>query len=389
MNSSPEPKLLSWLSIRKRLPLYLAFAATGFSCALPGALMPWLLARWSLQDSQVGLLLRLFFVGGTSGALLSRGSLRWSIFRGTLCTSIGAALLPFASGRTANGAILLFGLGLGITMTSISLLQARRWTETLPAEMTRLNLLWAIGACTAPWIILHEGIRNTANAKNVLLLLAAAFAIFGVWVAAFERDEPRPTPSQAEAGSLKLAGFAAPLSLLVLVLCATGVEASSAGWLATYSQRSGDSLRVTIGAPTCFWIGLLTSRLVHSSAAIGRATKRFLLTWNLLAMAMALAALILFRNGPVLLSAAFAIGFAAGPIYPLLLAMVFEHDSGNTVYVIGGIGSALLPLLTGAVSSRAGSLRLGIAVPCIAAMIMAAAGWSAVRMSGASPQGTE
>ena len=378
MTALPDPTLFSRFSLRKRLPLYIAFAATGFSCAIPGALMPWLLARWTLQDSQVGLLLGLFFVGGTSGALLSRGSLRWSIFRGAICTASGAALLPFASGRSANGVILLFGLGLGITMTSISLLQSRRCTDTRPAEMTRLNLLWAIGACTGPWIILHEGARNATNAKNVLLILAAIFAIFCVWVAAFERDEP--SVDTAQISSSRFIQFAAPLSLLLLVVCATGVESSSAGWLATYSQRSGDSLGVTIGAPTCLWIGLLTSRLIHSSAAIGRATRQFLLTWNLLAMAAALAALVLFRNGPMLMSAAFVIGFAAGPIYPLLLALVFEHDSGNTVYVLGGIGSALLPFLTGAVSSRTGSLRMGILVPCLAAVVMTAMGWSFTRI---------
>jgi MFS transporter, FHS family, glucose/mannose:H+ symporter len=377
MSSLQESAVIDRSSLWRRLPLYLAFAATGFSCALPGALMPWLLARWTLKDSQAGLLLGLFFVGGTCGALLSRGSLRWSIFRGALCTSLGAALLPFASGRTANGVILLFGLGLGIAMTSISLLQSRRCTDTRPAEMTRLNLLWAIGACTGPWIILHEGARNAANATNVLLILAGIFAVFGAWIAAFERDEPTLDPSPAS--SPRLVSFAAPLSLLLLVVCATGVESSSAGWLATYSQRSGDSLGVTIGAPTCLWIGLLTSRLVHSSDAIGRATRQFLLTWNLLAMAAALAALVLFRNGSVLMAAAFVTGFAAGPIYPLLLALVFEHDSGNTVYVLGGIGSALLPYLTGAVSSRTGSLRMGILMPCIAAIVMAATGWSFTR----------
>ena len=209
MTALPGPSPVGQFSLRKRLPLYLAFAATGFSCALPGALMPWLLARWTLKDSQVGLLLGLFFVGGTSGALLSRGSLRWSIFRGAICTSLGAAALPFASGRAANGAMLLFGLGLGITMTSISLLQSRRCTDTRPAEMTRLNLLWAIGACTGPWIILHEGARNAANAKNVLLILAGVFAVFCIWVASFERDEPSLATSQTPAP--RLFQFAAPL----------------------------------------------------------------------------------------------------------------------------------------------------------------------------------
>jgi len=359
-----------------RTLIYAGFTATGVSLALPGALMPWLLAHWSLQDSQAGLLLFLFFIGGTGGALLSRGSLRWSIVRGAACTALGAAWLPFASRYTAYAEILLYGLGLGVTMTSISLLQSRRFAADCAAEMTRLNLLWAIGACIGPWFVLHDGVLDGAHARYVLLIIAAAFAVFAALTAAFERDPP---PSQSSPSSTRGWLLAAPLPLLLLVFCITGVESSSGGWLATYSQRSGHSLGITIGAPTCFWAGLLFSRLLHSSSRISRAARRFLLTWNLAAMAAALASLILFHAAPTMLAAAFVIGFAAGPMYPLLLALVLEHNSGPAVFVLAGLGSAALPFLTGALSTSAGSLRTGLLVPTAAALAMLIAGWSTSR----------
>jgi MFS transporter, FHS family, glucose/mannose:H+ symporter len=367
-----------------RTLIYAGFTATGVSLALPGALMPWLLAHWSLQDSQAGLLLFLFFIGGTGGALLSRGSLRWSIVRGAACTALGAAWLPFASRYTAYAAILLYGLGLGVTMTSISLLQSRRFAADCAAEMTRLNLLWAIGACIAPWFVLHDGVLDGAHARYVLFLIAAAFALLAALTAVFEHDPPPPPqlPTSSARGWL----FAAPFPLLLLVFCITGVESSSGGWLATYSQRGGHSLGITIGAPTCFWAGLLFSRLLHSSSRISRAARRFLLTWNLAAMAAALASLILFHAAPIMLTAAFVIGFAAGPMYPLLLALVLEHNSGPTVFVLAGLGSAALPFFTGALSTLAGSLRAGLLVPTAAAIAMLIAGWSTSRTrSSTSP----
>jgi hypothetical protein len=357
--------------------MYAGFTATGISIALPGALMPWLLAHWSLQDSRGGVLLFLFFFGNTCGALASRGSLRWSIVRGAICTSLGAALLPFASSGVAYAAIFLYGLGLGITMTSISLLQSRVWATNCAAELTRLNLFWAIGASSGPWLVLHDGVRDAAHSEHVLLSLAVAFAVFAVWAMALGEDpqmQVRPSnPSE------RFALTAAPLPLLVLVFCATGVESSSGGWLATYSQRSGHSLAITIGAATCFWAGLFVSRLLHSSSRIGLAARGFLLTWNLAGMVGSVAVLILFRDAAMMLAAAFVVGFTVGPMYPLLLALVFEHDGGNIIFVLAGLGAASLPLLTGTISSATRSLRAGLVVPCAAAAAMALAGWSTWR----------
>jgi len=68
-------------------------------------------------------------------------------------------------------------------------------------------------------------------------------------------------------------------------------------------------------------------------------------------------------------------------MYPLLLALVLEHNSGPAVFVLAGLGSAALPFLTGALSTSAGSLRAGLLVPAAAAIAMVAAGWATVRNS--------
>jgi len=373
----PHPPQPATGSLYRHTLLYATFAATGVALALPGALMPWLLAHWAMRDSQAGLFLFLFFFASTGGAMLSRGSLTASIARGTACTALGAALLPFASRSTSYLAIVLYGLGLGITMTSTSLLQSRRYAADCAPEMTRLNLLWAIGACTGPWLVLHDGVLDGTHAQHVLLALALAFGLFAILILAFEKNIPAPVRTHTKASRFTL--LAAPFPLLLLIFCATGVESSAGSWLATYAHRSGESLGITIGAPTCFWAGLLASRILQSSSRISHIARRSLLTWNLVAMTAALTGLIFFHEGLLMLTAAFIVGFAAGPMYPLLLALIFEHDSSNMIFVLAGLGSAALPFLTGTLSTAANSLRSGLLVPAAAAAAMAIAGWSTSR----------
>ena len=107
--------------------IYTGFVATGISVALPGALLPLLLRRWNLGDARGGLLLFCFFIASTTGALLSRGVMNRSVARGSALTAVGAAWLALASRDWAFAAIAVYGLGLGIAMTSTSLLVSRRW----------------------------------------------------------------------------------------------------------------------------------------------------------------------------------------------------------------------------------------------------------------------
>jgi len=217
-------------------------------------------------------------------------------------------------------------------------------------------------------------VRDGHHERHVLFALAAGFVLLAVCLSL----EPTPGIPAIETGARTqkhYALFSTPFSLLLMVFCAAGVESSSGSWLAAYSQRSGDGLDIIIGAPTCFWAGLLASRLLHSSSRIGKATRDFLLTWNLLLMAASLGAILVFHQGVLIVAAAFLLGFSAGPVYPLLIALVLENYQGSKIFVLAGIGSASLPLLTGALSSATGALRAGLLVPCAAALAMAVAGW--------------
>jgi fucose permease len=374
---SSKVKLTKSMRPAATVVAYCAFAATGIGVQLPGTLLSSLLARWSLNDEQAGLLFFVFFVGSSFGAVLSRGLLSRSIARGCLAIAAGACLLAVASRGAAFAAMALLGLGLGLTMTSISLLQSRRQAAARTAEMARLNLAWALGASLGPALLLRGVAQWSVPA--VLYAMAAGFAVLAVLAMAILPDVPAPTRSAlSPSASVK----AIPLLLLTMVPLATGVESSVGGWLAAYSKRDGLMLNQTIGTVTCFWAGILLSRMVQSHRGMAVRSQDVALRFAPWLMTAGLLLLLAGHGDPWMPAGTALLGFGLGPIYPLLVALVLRHgEAGNLVFLAGGIGASSLPLLTGLVSGRTGSLAIGLTVPLAASIALGMIGllWRDVR----------
>ncbi|HEY5380831.1 MAG TPA: MFS transporter [Acidobacteriaceae bacterium] len=384
-----------------RAGLYLGFAATGVGAAMPGALLPLLMPRWNLGDARGGLLLFCYFLANTVGALASRGAMNRSLARGALLTAAGAVWLGVASRAWGFGAMAVYGLGLGIAMTSTSLLVSRRFPAERRVEMMRLNLLWAAGACAGPWLGLGGRALRVGGSSmrplHVLLGIAAFFAAWAMWTWAAEGFRATVADVVEEGSGLSVQGsegssglkvsadrsgrwmlLAIPLPLLVLVFCATGVESSTGGWLAAYAHRVGETVGTTIGAATAFWVGLLSSRVVHSVRWMERMGERMVLTMSTVLMVAGLAVLVAWPSGTSGIAAALVVGFGAGPVYPLLLAMVLRKRETRGIFVLAGCGAAALPLMTGAVSGWIHSLAAGLGAPLAAAAVMMVLSWRVV-----------
>lgn len=368
--------------MRSRVGLYLGFTVTGISVSMPGALLPLLLRRWSLGDAYGGLLLFCFFISSTTGALVSRGAMNRSVARGAVLTAGGAVWLGVASRGWGFAAMAMYGLGLGMAMTSTSLLASRRWPAERRTEMMRLNLLWAAGACAGPWLGLGgHALRSAVSTSRPLHVLTALGIFFAAWAlwnwmaeGAGARDVDGVPASEARTATKpgrRWLMLTIPLPLLVILFSATGVESSTGGWLAAYAQRLGETAGTTIGAATAFWAGLLSARVVHSVRRTERLNERTVLAGSAALMAAGLVVLIAGPAGVTSVVAAYAVGFGTGPMYPLALTMVLRRCESLGVFVLAGVGSAVLPLATGAVSSYVHSLAGGLGVPLAAATIMA------------------
>ncbi len=356
----------SLLSFTSTVILSLLFTLSGVGTALLGSALPAFLAHWSLKDRDGGLLFFMAWFGSALGALLSRGKPANSVARGVILVAVACFALIHAGRISAFPLIFCYGLGLGITMTSISLLRSQREEARRAQELNRLNLLWAIGAVASPTLAAHA--LFTSGIAYLFALLGFAFAFLGLWVVAVEPRLPSFSPRYVSHKGL-------PLSSLPLVLCAVsalmvGIEASLGGWLTTYVKRADHSVAGAVTATSAFWAGLLASRALNSTPLLLRFNAIYSLRSYVWLVTVTLCLLSLTHHPGTLLTLAFILGFGLGPLYPLLLALVLPRYRGNRVFFCAGLGSAVLPWLTGVLSSGAGSLRAGLAIPCAAGCLL-------------------
>ncbi len=345
--------------------VYTLFTLAGIALVLPGALLPIFLAKFLLRDAQGGTLLFAAFLGSAAGALLARGRLPHSIARGAGITALGVFSLAYAEHlATLLAAILLYGLGLGITMTSASLFQARNNAANRSAELTRMNLLWSLGATAGPWLGLHTAERWSVSIT--LISVGCCFMLLGLLAIFTLEFQAEATNGSQHSAITRWTG----LLLLVAIFLSTGIEAAAGGWLTTYAERIRGTLTFTVRAGTCFWAGILVSRFTQSVPKVAAASKRILLLLGPTLMISGLI-LLLFGNKAMISPGAFTLGLGIGPMYPLLLSYSLSAgEQRNLAFLIAGCGSSLLPFLTGEVSGAFGGLRNGLAVPLVGAVVM-------------------
>jgi fucose permease len=252
-------------------------------------------------------------------------------------------------------------------MTSVSLFQSRRWPERRITEFARLNLTWAVGAGVGPAVLL----RSSVLFGTTIVLHAAAgvlfvFALLVIWIV-----PAMDSPIQERSSWLRSVR-SVPIILLGLIPLATGVESGVNSWLSSYVMRGGHVLIVTISATTAFGVGLIASRLFHSRRNAAEASKRIILRLHPWFIVVGIL-LLLLSNLPILtVLAAFLTGVGVGPMYPLVLALLLNHnEAGNSGFLAGGIGASVLPMITGEVSSWTHSLRTGLCVLLLAAILIA------------------
>jgi fucose permease len=370
-------KQLALSAYLSRIVVYAGFAATGVGMALPGSVLPTLLVQWQLSDSQAGLFFFMGWMGTSVGALLVRPSRVRSMALGSFLVTLGAVGLAYGTRWSCFGWMAIFGIGLGMAMTAISLLQAGRNFERRAAELNQLNLVWALGACLCPTLAAHS--LRVANTHVIFAVMGFFFFLLSLWTLIFERDapatavQPHGGDSRWKLSRLRNLGLW-PLSLVIVTLLPTGIEASMGAWIASYVQRTEQAITTTVTAGTCFWVGLMLSRLLSSTLLLWRRSERFVLAQSLSTVVIGMILLIATRASLGIIPGVFLIGFGLGPVYPLLLAIALQYSENTLIFFIAGLGSAVLPWMTGIVSTSTSSLRIGLLVPLAASGLMLALG---------------
>lgn len=364
---------------------------------LPGPLLPVMAARWGLRDVQSGDFFAAVFLASTVGSIFSPHWLRRNLPLGYASMTAGVLMLIVAE-QTAGASLghglaltsfALIGLGIGLSVTATNLTvgitavqnaSAGAGTGERARQISIVNLWWGIGAVVCPWLIAAVEPRGLLPALLLVIALATAGMCAGLlpqWrepefgIAGLARSSARP-----QAAILMF--FAVFLFLYV------GVETAVGGWITTYSNRfSGMTVARASLMVSLYWMALLAGRWLGSMALKGLAERVILLP----GLGLALAAVIMLvrpHSTGVVLTAVAVTGAGFGPVFPIgvsrMLGRVADHRNTGWVFAMTASGGAALPWLTGLISTRTGSLRMGFAVPVVAlaAILILAAAENAV-----------
>jgi MFS transporter, FHS family, glucose/mannose:H+ symporter len=362
------PRSVDWL-------LHLGFALTGAGTVLLGALLPRLSPAWHLRDKDSGLLLLVQFAASASGALLVRRNLWKTLTIGyaLLCAGgIGIYLLQ----QRSLPAFAVFGLGLGLAMTSTNMITSRRHAERMGAALALLNFSWSAGSVACPLFIVpflrHFAARDAFAAIGLLGLPFAGLPLLLKGAAeGASSDKSPPPPNIREAATI--------VYFALLAFLYVGIEASVGNWLTTYATRTttltfaGSTMAVAV-----FWAAIVIGR-ASTPAILAWMSESVLYRAAVVVTAFAVALLLLAHSPVSVLAGSALTGLSLAPVFPLLLALflraIGRSRNAGWVFALAGLGGAVLSWLTGMVSSSSGSLRIGLLVPGAAALLMVILGF--------------
>ena len=365
--------------------LHLGIALTGVGTVLLGAILPRLSAQWHLRDKDAGLLLLVQFATASSGALLVRGNLWKTLALGYGLFSAGGVSILLLQ-QESLPAFGVYGLGLGLAMTSNNMLAGRRHPKRMGAALALLNFSWSAGSVACP-LLAAQFLRHAAcgTAFGLVGLLALPFALLPLLA---DRDDLNPSPDSASAPS----GIKEATTILYFALLAflyVGMEAAVGSWMTTYTTRTtawtfaGSTLAVAV-----FWAALLVGRGL-TPALLAWVAELRLYRASVVATIAGVTLLLAARSPATILAGSALTGLALAPVFPLILALFLAEIGGSRnagwVFASAGLGGAVLSWMTGIVSTGTGSLRIGLLVPGAAALLMLAL-ISRRRMSGGAKQ---
>jgi MFS transporter, FHS family, glucose/mannose:H+ symporter len=155
-----------------------------------------------------------------------------------------------------------------------------------------------------------------------------------------------------------------------------GIETSIGGWAAEDTRRlAGHVSGLTTMAPLFFYAGLMLGR--GAAPLILKRVGEIRVVLMALSLVTLGLGFILVARSPRMAIAGFAIaGLGCASIYPIYIAWFSKwygaaaRRLGGVVFSMASLGASAMPWLVGFVSTRTGSLRIGLLVPLVGCFFM-------------------
>jgi fucose permease len=360
--------------------LFAGFVLSGIATVIVGPMLPVFIRRWSLDDSQAGLFSTVQFLAAWIGTLASSAIASWRGYRPALVLGYalmggGLAFLNADTHALALTATATFGFGYGLLTAGTNLLVAELGGARSASLVSLLNFMWGVGAMTCPLLVAfalkHNRISLTllgCSAFGVVMVIGLFFASFG----ADERPHEAKVAETAGAGPAFHIGLALASMFFIYVAMENGIGI----WAAEFSKRLANGITgLTTLAPTFFYGGLTLGR-ASAPLALHRLKERTLV---LGALSLAAAGNILLIVAPglhVAIAGVFLAGLGCASVYPIYISWLSRwygaraKKIGGVLFALASLGGSVGPWLVGTVSQFSGSLRIGLLVPLLSALIM-------------------
>jgi MFS transporter, FHS family, L-fucose permease len=394
------------------LLLCTAFVSVGLVVASLGPALPELARQTGKSLEQLGTLFIALFGGGLlaqslSGILADRFGRRIVLVIAAAMFGISALVMSLS---TRLPLLLVFastmGLGYGGISLSVNVLSSEIAPERRASTVNFTNVFFGAGAIAGPllaglaleWWGTPIPALQAGAALALIVSPAAAFVDMPASAVRGSHGSRKTAASDANAiEASTMSGVTSPAasaaavvssafvwSCAIIVMLYAGTEASVGSWTPVYLERTTRLDAVQAAAITsAFWAALCAGRIVAAVAGLRLSADRLLSVSFVSAAAGA--AFVLAGHGfvwPTVIGLT-VLGFAFGPIYPTMMAVVTAASpraagaAASRIGVLASIGGMILPSLHGFLIARIGTFT-SAAVTAVIVMTMFL-GWMAIR----------
>ncbi len=379
-----SPLVESGGSVRERqvfVVLFAGFVLTGVVTTVLGPSLPILIARWSLNDVQAGNFFTTLFLGSLAGVGSSSVLLAWKGYRPALASGFSMMALGMAGLDSPAKTIALigtaaFGFGFGAVSACTNLRVGETAGSRRSAALNLLNVAWSLGALGCPPLV-FAAVRS--NSFGTLMYgIAGVACVLGLIVLLMPLEPLAEAKAIAEAQAKSATtGFHVAAALGGLFFLYVGTETSISGWAAAHAKRiETPSGSLWALAPMFFWVALLVGRGLAPIVLL-RAKENHLAAAGLGVAAAGTALLLQATSQITAIAGVLIAGLGLSSLYPIFIAWLSKwygldaRRVGGIFFALGALGGATMPWLVGFISTRAGSLLVGLLVPLAGCFVMA------------------
>ena len=385
--ASPQAELSQSSSNRKLvLAGQIAFLPTGILTTLLGPMLPILIARWAMNDTQAGNLFLVQFLASLvgvqlSGVLLARLGFRPAFLSGLLLMACGVATLYLGSLWLGLASVAAYGLGLGLIIPADNLLIAEIGSGSGSGPSSRagavslLNFFWGVGAVLCSLMVAWTA------AHKLLPFFLGSVALFLVLLAFAMRNLPFPAAEKSAESSASSSWRAMAKSPAIWLFAAVfflypGAETAVGGWIGSYVSRLGSrGAAMASMMPAFFWSALTVGRAL-GTAFLRHFPERRVLRVGYAAGAAGIGLMLWAPSLPGVIGGTLITGLSFATMYPITVARLSQRfgvaarSIGAVMFSLASVGPAVIPWMVGVISHATGSLRAGLLLPLGATVIL-------------------